>query len=133
MTSRSRLTLIWLGGAGVSCALLLAFASFDVILFEDIPVFLERLMALYLPIVATIVGFWFAEIKTATEAPSIVSGIAIWTSVAFNVVMIGILASVFWADSNPDTLDVRMSAMSSYATYMIVIVGPAIGWFFGKQ
>jgi len=133
MASRSWLSLIWLASAGTCCALLLVFAARDIILFADIPPFLERLMSVYLPIVAMIVGFWFAERETSTEAPPIVSGIAIGTSLVFNAVMLFVLASVFWAESDPAALDVRMSAMSSFATYLVIVVGPAIGWFFGKQ
>ncbi|WP_349358438.1 hypothetical protein [Stappia sp.] len=133
MAYRSWLSLIWLAGAGICCALLLVFAARDIILFADIPPFLERLMSIYLPIVAMIVGFWFAEKNAATEAPPTASRIAIGTSLAFNALMIVVLASTFWAESDPTALDVRMSVMSSYATYMALLVGPAIGWFFGKQ
>lgn len=133
MTPRLWLLLLWLISYMTSVLIILLFLAVGESERGNTFSYLSDVTGLYVPYLSPIVAFWFSEdvigAKPAQEKASFFAALVI--SAFFNLVMIGLLLSVFVAGGD-NVIEETIKLMTSTGTLFAFLVGPAIGFFFSR-
>jgi hypothetical protein len=139
MTSRFRLFVVWFAGYA-ACFLLLSIYAFYAIPLEDINDVLGggivSLTGVFAPYLTPIVAFWFAKEVIQRAKPSARGPyqVALICSLFFNAVFVLLVGSLFVLQI-PDPIyavDQILKLATQIASGLAFLVGPAIGFYFGK-
>ena len=90
--------MFWISGY-FACGVLLLFMVFlEIIILSDVPTFQGEISKFYVAYITPIVGFVFAERGEGSKSGRVEKNLVVCVSLTFNLIMIGILASAFWAE-----------------------------------
>ena len=133
MTARLQLFLLWFLSYAVCFVSILIFVPLDFAFVDQIPMYLIQVTGIYVPYLTPILAFWFVEDTRKKRQHSRQSVIvAFSTSAFYNLVMIIIVWSVFFQARGADVIEDTIRLMLFVGTLLAFLVGPAIGYFFGK-
>jgi hypothetical protein len=134
MNTRLKLFLVWISGYAISFGMLLVLFFRDDISLEDLRADATRLTGIFAPYLTSIIAFWFAKGAASDdlEAERRPFQIAVICSAFYNFVMIIVLSSVLFRKGE-DLVKNTLTAQADLATILSFLVGPAIGFFFGKS
>jgi hypothetical protein len=123
-----------MGGYVISFGLLLILFFRDEISLDDLGANVIRLTGIFAPYLTSIVAFWFACGSTTndTKVENRPFQVAMICSAFFNFVMIIILSSILFREGEALVKN-TLSTLADIATIMSFLVGPAIGFYFGKS
>jgi hypothetical protein len=134
MTPRLSLLIVWLISYIVCVSQIFIFLLLDYSQRADTSQYLLDVTGLYAPYLTPIVAFWFSEDvvgpKRTQHTVSAFAALAI--SVFFNLVMICLLLSVFFAANGENVIEDTIKLMAWTGTLLAFLVGPAIGFFFSQ-
>lgn len=131
MTQQAWLFALWFGGFVVGLALVFAYWSAGFILEEQVNGTLLKVIGIYAPYLTPILAFWYAKPPGKDKpAPSFL--VAVACSLLFLLVITGILGSVFFRPAGEGVVESALELAAGAAMGMAFLVGPAIGFFFGK-
>jgi uncharacterized membrane protein len=134
MTVRFRLFLLWFVCYCICFICIISFSLFGFALLSQTQQYLTQVTGIYAPYLTPIITFWFAEDilgKGRAQEPR-ASAVAFATSGFFNLIMILILASIFFAKPREGLIEETIGLMDNTSTLLAFIAGPAIGYFFSK-
>lgn len=154
MNARVTLFWIWIGAFVINAAICLAFLFQGRIVLENLATVFASTSGIFAPYLTTILVFWFSSAQTEKRLPRNVAKsavpppqsddgaekdlrtsalVAITCSVIFNTMVLVVLASVF-TKREPETelVERTIETAGNIAKGMAFLVGPAIGFFFGK-
>lgn len=139
MSGRFRLFLVWFLGYVVSF-LLLAVYCFIRLPVDDINAVLGSavidLTGVFAPYLTPIVAFWFAKevVQQAPPLPRMPYRVALICSLFYNFTIISLIIALYVLD--PSSTDYAVSQILELAgtisAGLAFLVGPAIGFYFGK-
>jgi hypothetical protein len=139
MSGRFRLFVVWFAGYAASFVLLSVYAFYAVPL-EDIGAVLGEgvisLTGVFAPYLTPIVAFWFAK-EVMQRSQPLAEGpykVALICSAFFNAIIVLLVASLLFI-STPDPIyaaGVILQLATKVASGLAFLVGPAIGFYFGK-
>ena len=134
MTLRFHLFIIWFVGYLVAFILALSYAALQYTAPESIFGYLTQVTGAFAPYFAPIVSYWFASDVVGDKSPPdrLTFSVAYACSLFFNLVIIGILLSVFFREPQEAIIEQTMTLVTKTAALLAFLVGPAIGFFFGK-
>ena len=133
MNHRLKLFAVWFFGYVICVCIVLACFYTKSLILDDLVPDLSSLTGIFAPYLTALVAFWFANSRggadeTNERLPYLV---AMACSVFYNMLLILILTSVFFR-TGEGLVDKTLKTMSGISTLMAFLVGPAIGYFFGK-
>lgn len=136
MALRLSLFLIWflgfLGSLHVVLHALNTLPAADQVAAKDV---VQPLVAIFVPYLGPIIAFWFAQQNEATSrtAPSTAFYVALICSLAFNAVLLVELSRLLGVPGlTLADINRRLGNAGSLATLLAFLVGPAIGFYFGR-
>jgi len=139
MTDRFRLFLVWFVGFAGSL-LTISIYSFVAISIDDISEVLGSatisLAGIFAPYLTPIVAFWFAQ-EVIQKVTPIAEGpyrVAFICSIFYNALFLLMVCSLFFFDASDPQFAVEqiLTLASQISTGLAFLVGPAIGFYFGK-
>ena len=133
MTTRLRLFLVWFGGYGICFVMVLVFYMLGYTVLDRIPDNLGSLTGIFAPYLTPIIAFWYTKdhVDQARESSAGGFRVAFASSIFFNLIMIFLLSSVFFRDGE-GLIERTLETSQGAGTLLAFLVGPAIGYFFGK-
>ena len=94
---------------------------------------IHSLTTIYTPYLLPIVTFWYVKRSSEKTKPT---GEAFWIAVAlsllFNAVVVALVSSLHFQLPKMTVLSDTMELASNLCGYLSFLMGPAIGFFFGK-
>jgi uncharacterized membrane protein len=131
---RFNLFLLWFVCYCICFAFVMIFWLLNFALLSQIQQYLTQVTGIYAPYLTPIIAFWFAEDIIGKQRPQepLASTVAFVTSVFFNLTMIVILASIFFAKDREGLIEDTLKLMANTATLLAFVAGPAIGYFFSQ-
>lgn len=134
MGTRLKLFLLWFSGYAVCFSLVVTFFLMGYSVFERFGSNLTTLTGVYAPYLTAIIGFWYAMRSDGKRVAGSKQAyqIAVAVSIFFNVVMVGLLCSVFFREG-AGVIEATLQTMVEIGTLLAFLVGPMIGFFFGKS
>jgi hypothetical protein len=134
VTPRLSLLLVWLISYIICVVNIFLFPLFHESLLSNTQQYLRDVTGLYVPYLTPIVAFWFSEdVVGPKRTQGMISAVAaLIISVFFNLVMICLLSSVFFANNGENVIEDTIKLMTSTGTLLAFLVGPAIGFFFSR-
>ena len=134
MTARFRLFLIWFGGFLACLVLLFYFLLSGDMLIENLVPDLSVLVGVFAPYLTTILGFWFAR-RAVIDGQHAYSPdsfrIAAVCSLLFQMAILALLFSAIFRKGE-GVIESAIGQAASVSSLLAFLVGPAIGFFFGK-
>ncbi len=139
MTGRFRLFLVWFVGYAGSFVILSIYC-FMKLTVDDINHVLGSalvdLTGVFAPYLTPIVAFWFAKevVQKATPLPPGPYRVAFICSLFYNVIILLLMGGLFVLSSPAPDYSVNqiLELASTISSGMAFLVGPAIGFYFGK-
>ena len=98
--------------------------------------YLQPVVAIFVPYLVPLIAFWFVQnVLDKRQAPA--SGptfyVAALCSLAFNLFLVAAFAQLKFREYGLAALQVRLDDASAIATLLAFLVGPAIGFYFGRM
>lgn len=134
MSGRFWIFVVWFGSYLVAILLILSWGALGYTIPEALFRDASQVTGTYVPYVGPVVAFWFAQDVFGKSKPHNKQTylVALICSVAFNAVILLILSSVFFRSEGVGIIESTLKLADDMATLLAFIVGPAIGFFFGK-
>jgi uncharacterized Tic20 family protein len=120
-------------GYVVSCSLILLFAGLYTVreaLFSNFYV----VTGIFAPYLGPVIAFWFAKgrFRHSPKYDKNTFRVALACSTFFNIAIVITIASVVFQREGEEVIEQTLKFASNIATLLAFVVGPAIGFFFGK-
>jgi hypothetical protein len=134
MNNRFKLFLIWFLGFAICFLELLLLLRTRQISSEDLISDSGTLIGIFAPYLTTIVAFWFAHTATSDDDPTEkwAFRVACVCSVFYMLVIVILITSIFFTNPEENQVADTLKISAKISTYLTFLVGPAIGFFFGK-
>ena len=135
MSARLWLFVIWFVGFAASFSVVLSFPVVGYTITEAVGANLTQVTGIFAPYLGPIVAYWFVEDVIGARRPYDTTAfrVAIVCSVFYNIVLFLIIASIFVQEDGVNVIERSLDLAAQVATALAFIVGPAIGYFFGKS
>lgn len=128
------LFLVWFIGYAIAFLVVCSLAPMGLTVVDALASNLTQLTGLYAPYVGPVVCYWFAKDVAAKsdtyDRPTFI--VALTCSVFFNLALWAIVTSIYFRDPGEAKVEQTLTLMSQVSTLLAFLVGPAIGFFFGK-
>ncbi|WP_349432643.1 hypothetical protein Q9L42_008795 [Methylomarinum sp. Ch1-1] len=139
MTGRFRLFLVWFAGYTLSF-LILSFYCFTGLAVEDLSEVLGSALVdmtgVFAPYLTPIVAFWFAKevVQKAAPLPQGPYKVALICSLFYNITIVLLMSALFFlqASSPGYAVNQMLELAGTISSGLAFLVGPAIGFYFGK-
>jgi len=134
MTVRLLLFAVWFCGYTLCVGMLFIFAAIGYTVPEALFGNLVEVTGVFAPYMVPIVTFWFAEdiFGQSRRHHQLTFIVALACSLFFNVILVAILGSVFFRAEGEGVIEQTVELVANVGTLLAFLVGPAIGFFFGK-